>query len=615
MKEECLKIKIISVIFIILAVLSCTPEKNDSIYDYPDTYSKSDGDNTTDNIGKDDTGIKPDDTTTLPDNEENDDNIPDNNQSDNEYPDDPFIATCGNDQIDFGEVCEKNDQILCVELDPGSYSAGEAFCNQYCTGWDLSDCTTLSCETAVDNPDDSFTDTNCDGIDGDASASVFVDKVYGGNMNSGTKDKPVATITKALEIAEQQSKKHILVGSGAYSESVVLKSGISIHGAYSGHPKWARGVEFEVQIISGNPAVYGDSVSNVTLAYLVVKAGHNFEETGSSTAVFLKNSSMIYFNNVDIFSGHGGDGIDGASGEQGLQGDNGVDGKKGCEDGGLTCSSCSKPVGGGGGSSPCGMTGGKGGDAGHGSSIGSPGAAGAGGTGSGGNAGTSPYSGDFCPDPSIKGKDGDNGKIGTHGEAGKSFGGYTEDVYIPGHGGDGGDGAHGHGGGGGGGGAGGTSFCKSYGSSGGGGGGGGCGGTGGKGGTAGGGSFGIWSYKCTDIILRGVKITTSDGGKGGKGGKGGQGGIQGFPGLAGLYGGSGSQDDAGCGGNGGIGGEGGKGGSGGGGGGGPSIGIVSIQSTFDGIMHSTFLIGQGGAGGTGEFMDGYTGKTGMVMEF
>ena len=127
-----MKIKVIPAIFVILMVFSCTPEKNDSIYDYPDTYSKSDGDSATDSFVKDDTGVKPDDETPLPDNEENDDKLPDsetpdNNQPDNEYPDDPLIATCGNDQIDFGEVCEKNDQILCVELDPGSYSAGEAF--------------------------------------------------------------------------------------------------------------------------------------------------------------------------------------------------------------------------------------------------------------------------------------------------------------------------------------------------------------------------------------------------------------------------------------------------------------------------------------------------------
>ncbi|HPY14031.1 MAG TPA: hypothetical protein PLI61_03905, partial [bacterium] len=53
----------------------------------------------------------------------------------------------------------------------------------------------------------------------------------------------------------------------------------------------------------------------------------------------------------------------------------------------------------------------------------------------------------------------------------------------------------------------------------------------------------------------------------------------------------------------------------GGGGGGPSIGIVSIESTFDGIMHTTFLVGKGGEGGKSEFNEGYPGKENMVLEY
>ncbi len=602
-------LKNISILFLVVFfVFACTPDKDDSIYDYPDNSNvKNDNDSS---VVKNDSDSQLPDAEVLPDNE-----VPDTSLPDNETADDPLIATCGNEIVDFGEVCEKDTVMNCSEIDPGSYSGGVAKCNDSCSGWIVSDCVSVGCETAVDNPDDAFTDTNCDGIDGDASASVFVDKLAGNNTNAGTKDLPVATITKALEIAEQTGRKHILVGIGAYSELVELKEGISIHGAYSGYPNWARGVENEVQIVSGNPCVIADGVSDVTLAFLVIRAAHNFEETGTSTAVLLKNSSMIYLNNVDIESGHGGDGVDGQNGAAGDPGGNGNPGTPGCENSGGLCDSCDAPKGGEGGSSTCGMTGGKGGDAGHGSSAGSPGVVGAGGTGTGGSSGIDKYSVSNCPDTYIKGNDGNSGNIGEQGAAGKSFGGYDENGYIPGHGGDGGDGTHGHGGGGGGGGAGGDSICDSYGSSGGGGGAGGCAGGAGTGGTAGGGSFGIWSYKCTDIILRGVRITTSDGGKGGKGGNGGEGGFQGFGALSGLYGGSDEQGDGGCGGQGGNGGAGGKGGSGGGGGGGPSIGIVSIESTFDGIMHTTFLIGKGGEGGKSELNEGYPGKENMVLEY
>jgi len=424
-----------SILFLVVFfVFACTPDKDDSIYDYPDnTVVKNDEDSSVknDNTVINDSDSQLPDTHVLPDGEQ-----PDTLTPDNESTDDPFIATCGNGIVDFGEVCERDTEKECSAIDPGSYVDGVAKCNDSCSGWIVSDCVSVGCETAVDNPDDAFADTNCDGIDGDASASVFVDKLNGLNTNPGTKDLPVATIMKALEIAQEQDKKHILVGTGAYSEQVELKEGISIHGGYSGHPNWARGVEYEVQIVSGNPCVIADAVSDVTLAFLVIRAANNFEETGNSTAVLLKNSSMIYLNNVNIESGHG-------------------------------------------------------------SSTGSSGSAGAGGTGTGGSGGTSPYSSDRCPEPSIKGNDGNSGNIGEHGAAGKSFGGYDENGYLPGHGGDGATGTHGHGG----------------------------------------------------------------------------------------------------------------------GGGGPSIGIVSIESTFDGIMHTTFLVGKGGEGGKSEFNEGYPGKENMVLEY
>src|SRR5438552_963890 len=46
---------------------------------------------------------------------------------------------------------------------------------------------------APDRPDLSFQDTNCDGIDGDASHAVFV-SLSGNNAATGTKDNPLRTI-------------------------------------------------------------------------------------------------------------------------------------------------------------------------------------------------------------------------------------------------------------------------------------------------------------------------------------------------------------------------------------------------------------------------------------
>ena len=53
-----------------------------------------------------------------------------------------------------------------------------------------------------DRPDLVPEDTNCDGIDGDASRAVFVDAGAGQDTRSGTREFPKRTIGAALAAAE-----------------------------------------------------------------------------------------------------------------------------------------------------------------------------------------------------------------------------------------------------------------------------------------------------------------------------------------------------------------------------------------------------------------------------
>src|SRR5262249_16271233 len=68
-------------------------------------------------------------------------------------------------------------------------------------------------QSATDAPDDSFTDQNCDGIDGDVNQAIFV-ATSGNDINPGTKAAPMRTINAALAKAAVNAKPAIYVSEG-----------------------------------------------------------------------------------------------------------------------------------------------------------------------------------------------------------------------------------------------------------------------------------------------------------------------------------------------------------------------------------------------------------------
>jgi hypothetical protein len=84
--------------------------------------------------------------------------------------------------------------------------------------------------TAVDEPDDDFADTNCDGIDGAAAGAVFV-APKGSDDALGTIEQPVATISRALTLAAQK-QLDVYVCNATYRDNIVIKSGVRIFGGY-----------------------------------------------------------------------------------------------------------------------------------------------------------------------------------------------------------------------------------------------------------------------------------------------------------------------------------------------------------------------------------------------
>jgi hypothetical protein len=90
----------------------------------------------------------------------------------------------------------------------------------------------------VDKPDVRFEDTNCDGIDGDASRAVFV-APSGNDLATGTRAFPKKTIRAALVTAVVDDSKDIYVAGGSYDENVSVVDDVGIYGGYV-PGAWAR---------------------------------------------------------------------------------------------------------------------------------------------------------------------------------------------------------------------------------------------------------------------------------------------------------------------------------------------------------------------------------------
>ncbi|MDH4227951.1 MAG: DUF1565 domain-containing protein [Deltaproteobacteria bacterium] len=472
-----------------------------------------------------------------------------------------------------------------------------------------------TCAAAPDRPDNLYTDTNCDGIDGEISKSFFVSSV-GSDSNDGSMASPFLTIQHAINTANVDPvKKNVLVSTGTYNETLALANGVSLYGQYNAASSWSRSLS-NTTIIS-SPTVDGLTVANYASEGYVegftIQSANAASAGASSKTVILNNAgASFYLRYNNITAGAGANGNAGSNGSTGTTGAAGQSGAPGSADTSVSAT-------GGNGGNSCGNAGGKGGSGGYDTSGGLNGQIGSGGSGgSGGAGGIVPLL--VACDPGGSGQNGSVGGAGANGAAG-SLPANQDKGLISGYnwsalsGNTGASAGNGFGGGGGGGGAGQIGYvfiCLSgTGNGGGGGGGGGCGGTGGQGGQGGGGSIAILAISSNANVTNNT-ITTSSGGVGGNGGTGGNGGAGGNGGLGGTTG----LTDVGAGGNGGYGGAGGIGGGGAGGGGGMSVGILRSSSDSLTTTGNTFFIGTSGAGGTGGTggNTGSNGTTGISMQ-
>jgi hypothetical protein len=537
------------------------------------------------------------------------------------------------------------------------------------SGWvDVNDNPADGCECAPqpgqDTPDG--VDQNCDGVDGDVSAALFVAK-NGSDANPGTLEAPLLTLPAAISRSVATGLKDVYVATGVYGGSISLAAGVRIYGGYTSDFLKHDPVLAETVIMGGafapekpgavNAIGIAGAPGSTVLSGFTVLGKNNNAPGGSSYAIYVRNcTNALVLSDNRVVSGAGGSG---GAGESGKNGAAGVQGAPGGNAYGVNTGTCNAVVpalpraGGAGAAGVCSggtaTTGGNGG----GNTCPMPynaapssaenGTAGAGPSGGAGGTGgydrevwyCSTFPGGECHQATGGNEVGNAGKNGAGGANGDTAGGngctaiagqgkVVAGLWQGGSGQTGTSGANASGGGGGGAGGGaqagsGCSARTQVGGAGGGGGSGGCGATGGLAGTPGGGSFGLFlAWDAPPASTPAVTDNLFEGGVGGTGGSGGNGGSGG-PGGGGGQGGAEDYANAKCAAPGGAGGNGGLGGHGEGGGGGCGGASYCIFASGQGgaslatlKTNNTFAVGAGGAGGAGGASMGNPGDPGQA---
>jgi hypothetical protein len=449
------------------------------------------------------------------------------------------------------------------------------------------------CASTIDEPDDLFEDTNCDGIDGDASQAIFV-SMSGHDVNSGTKNDPVASISRAMALASASGKRKLFIATGRYLAPSSWISGVSLYGGYD--TSWNRSSSPAARpvLIASSNGMLIEGLTTVTTIERVIIQGTDAPAGGAAQGLRVVNSgTLLFLRFVHVRSGNGGNGTDGAAGRSGAAGNSGFPGESATR--GVPNTSPGGGIGG--------LSAGSG--SGHNGGVGGAGTTPDGAWGTGIGAGAGGWSGCRIAGNGLNGATGATPVNGARGVSATGSGALTTlglwVAPLPATAGQSGrEGVGGSSGGGGG-----KLTCLAFPEAGGGGGGGGASGTGGSGGspgTSGGASIAI-TLITSRPSLHEVSIETGDAGNGGIGGIGGAGGVGGAGGPGGngvgWFDAFGEPLQSGHGGWGGAGGFGSAGGRGGDGAPGVNVGIwCSGVSGFAPASSTTWVLGAPGMTGS-----------------
>ncbi|MEQ8683693.1 MAG: hypothetical protein RIE86_00300, partial [Imperialibacter sp.] len=142
----------------------------------------------------------------------------------------------------------------------------------------------------------------------------------GNNGNDGfTQNTAVKTISAGISIAMTNNISDVKIIAGTYNEVVTLQAGVNLYGGYTLGSLDQNATTNQVIISGVNGATYG-SVVGLSIAKETIINGLRINgcliggSTGNNIAVYLRNSSGITFQNVEIYGGTAGNGANGSSG-------------------------------------------------------------------------------------------------------------------------------------------------------------------------------------------------------------------------------------------------------------------------------------------------------------
>ncbi|MCZ7677591.1 MAG: hypothetical protein M5U28_01960 [Sandaracinaceae bacterium] len=195
-----------------------------------------------------------------------------------------------------------NNCVACPMPDSGAMhvtaSCDAGTCGFACeSGWFDTDgnlmngCECSSPPGSADDPDDSFADTNCDGIDGDESRAIFV-APSGRDTNPGTRALPKRTLAAGI-LAAQAAGFDVYVSRGDYElvDTLELANGVDIYGGYDESMGWARSDSFIANINGTTTAVRARNISSpTTIDRINVRAANNTAFGGASIGVHAVDS-------------------------------------------------------------------------------------------------------------------------------------------------------------------------------------------------------------------------------------------------------------------------------------------------------------------------------------
>ena len=199
--------------------------------------------------------------------------------------------------------------------------------------------TTCVITDANDQPDDLFTDSNCDGIDGNVSQAIFC-RCRRQRCRSRNNDGSLVTINAGIAKALANSKSQVLVSNGIYLGRVTLVQSISLFGKYAQSSNWQRS-NSHISTLRNNSPLSGrlSAIEGVNIVGATTVDGFHIETGAVSTAqmsnygVICNNCGGLRLNGNSISVGNGGAGLNGSDGAFGLNGGLGLGGGNGSCDG------------------------------------------------------------------------------------------------------------------------------------------------------------------------------------------------------------------------------------------------------------------------------------------